>query len=439
MKKIKPVFLILSAIIMLFFCAAAPENPNLGDSVWIDDCNSPDIKFYQESEDIVHLVNGTDYYQLDSSGQVLNYTQVPENIRCFRLSGKNLFMIYDTGNTAGIQILDTDDLTVSEGFTLSVPFYDIQFITCDSYGKVYYCPYSSPAAIYIEGMDTSPQMLSLNSYIISMDIWGDSLFLYSDGKITEYNIAEGLSDGTSVVSTDNIPAHYICNNIYISTKGYFCFSDGNIILKTKLNPAIYAQPYPEPILHSCDGSFMAFSENGSSVRYADMSGNIMCEYNFDSTILGMSPNSVIFYDGGSIYYSHFDNIQPNNPFPEHWDVQGEFLMVDAGTTIPQVIDGTPFTVLRNNQKVSSGLCKTCDIVFFEEKCLTIVVRYDINNNGQVNTADLKLLEDYLLDDVQLVPAQVQAADASCNGVLGTEDLVLILRNIASNEISKDQK
>ena len=62
---------------------------------------------------------------------------------------------------------------------------------------------------------------------------------------------------------------------------------------------------------------------------------------------------------------------------------------------------------------------------------------DINNDGEITVADVSLLNDYLLGNTVLSPAQQLAADINQDGVVNESDLIL-LEDIVTGEMELNE-
>ena len=109
---------------------------------------------------------------------------------------------------------------------------------------------------------------------------------------------------------------------------------------------------------------------------------------------------------------------------------GKIAVFDAGVTVSQLkssYSNIVGVVNTNGKAVSSGSLKTGYSVELTQGSCRIAVRGDVNGKGNVNSADVSLLMNYLVGSEKLSDCKLCAADLNNDGSADNLDLVLLAK------------
>ena len=177
---------------------------------------------------------------------------------------------------------------------------------------------------------------------------------------------------------------------------------------------------------------------------SDILLHVPCYYTGNGYICDNS-NNIYIYEHGGIYFQEEETTvttssEPKNETTENYNssydityINGSYVYTPYKTTVAvlrKTLGYTKenFTVYKKNGKLhSQGRVGTGMTAVFNDTTYTIIVPGEVTGEGNINTRDIDLLMDYMVELVTLEPIQKMACDIDCNGDFTMKELVAIAR------------
>lgn len=387
----------------------------------------------RDSGIIITADKGTVYYRVDSDGNILYSLDLPENIFAAYIYGQSVYCLRSEKSRILMNEISIEDGGLLNSFYIKTSEPDISFICGDALGNIYYVIKGQGSTVYkCDAGGYSQPFIELDSAVTFCGVTDDTL-IYSHGssisKVPVY--AEAAPD---TVPADTIPAKFFSPNLMVDTKGVFCsLSDSAEPLYNSGNN----WDADMRLSHFMDENSCFYSvKDSSTVEKLGDSGGAL--YNAPGTIRGLNANGIMVLDGGALKFSPYSsyNYIDDTPSPEPGgeddaEFYGEYIIVQAGRTVTSVNDAFGAEIYYNGRPAAAGVCRTGMTVEISGDIYTVIILGDVNGSGTVNSADIKLIQSHMIGKAVLEePPLLFAADYSRNGLIETEDLVLIAKSIS---------
>lgn len=441
MKKSR--FVSILFVLALFFVfvptvSASAETKNAFDGTGYElfDNSKGNVYAFESIGNENYLVADSSVYKFEVSGGMLDIQSVSlgrgAKSAVFR---KGSLYIFSSG-TNGILMRECDlsSLVLHNKRTVDGNYSDVNQITADVDGNVYFTDMNSPCTLKISFSNGVNETLDFSDRVKCVLTYGEKVFVYAENKLMRYGVSGSALKLEREFDVQNIPTLMLSAGTYIDAGGnLFSLEENRAVCKVgSVTDYESSAGSRKAINFISDGNGGVVGAAASRTAiHVDKSGEADIRYTLNENIFAAGKNGAVTISGSKVSYYPFDTFTVRNEqsetkkdFPESWNVNGGFLMLEAGENVSSLISESGAEVYFDGEKVTSGKAKTGMIISLEEKSLTICVKGDINNSGTVNTEDLYLLEEYLIGSSELNEAQVLAGDMNGDESLDNSDLVL---------------
>ncbi|MGN0479237.1 MAG: dockerin type I repeat-containing protein [Hominenteromicrobium sp.] len=435
------VFAVVLAVCVLagYTEPAAPESELLADGVsdsavvhFFEPCGNTELLAYTD-RDVTHICS--------ADGSRSCTAAVPGHFAFLR--GETVTVLSLQPEAVTVQSFYAADLEEAGLFRLSVAGDDVRFAEADAFGRLYLCLYSEPSEILIfDAAGSYTGSLLYAEAVCGMQVLDNLLFVQFSACGERIELDAGFPQTGTVsfsYAASARPYRMLDAGTYIDTEGRIRSLDGTALLDTGVNPlgvhltalgngcAVWASDTSTVSLAALDGGGSASFAAGGKLKALTASAAVICN------------DRALYRISGSIFAPPSSqpaasaSPSPTSP-PDSGTLEfGEgFLFAPEGMTCAKLcstLSSREVQVYTQTMASASGKLRTGMTALIDGTPYTIVIRGDINGSGTVNTADLRLFQQYLADDETLSSAALLAADLNTDGAADAADLVLLSARI----------
>ncbi len=433
MKRRFAAVIAMAVLCVVLFCGAAEP-----EEIYIGPYNSGRVSYIDTSGSIIYAAVGNNLWSFDEKGGNICVATCSAGVRSCLVSGSSVYFITDKGSSFGFEEHSVYGGLVRSCSNIIDPslYGYVTAMTADGNGNAWVVVRDKELWL----CNTSTGEFSLACMFkkaVSSLHWVDSRLYAVCGSRVYFCEGQETVDASSYADLASKPVKFYGDTLYVDNSGNFC--TGSSVLFGAQTPDAGG------ISHYTDGYRAWYLVGERSAVMTDLYGNILREYKTEGLICAVCDKGLLTVQSGELRFAPYDSAPQQTPTPEPTkepdpgndtddDVlpelpdSGDYMIVEPGSTVTDITNKMNCEIWKDDRKVTSGLIRTGMTARSGSRRLLIVVTGDANGSGTVNSADFRAIQEHLLEIEKLTGAYYIAADVSGNGTVGTEDLVLILKN-----------